>query len=111
MRGKDFIDRLRGSAYVNCELHEQRLLADAVEEADGSFREIIESECVCVPDGDGVNVEEEWWDTSLMESGIGNVIEMPPAYAPTVRKALDYLDRRGLIRRKDGAPHLVRFVD
>lgn len=111
MKGQAFIDRLRGSAYVNPELNEQRLLADAVEEADGSFRDIIESECVCIQEGDGANVEEEWWNTSLMESGLGNVIEMPPAYAPTVRKALDYLDRRGLIERKEGAPHLVRFVD
>jgi len=102
---------LRGPAYINPERDEMTLLADAVEEADGSFRDLIESECVLVQEGDGDNVEQEWWDTTLMESGIGNHIEMPPAYSPSVQRALSYLDRRGLLIRKEGEPHMVRFVD
>lgn len=29
----------------------------------------------------------------------------------TILRALSYLDRRGLLIRKEGEPHMVRFVD
>lgn len=93
MKGRAFIERLRarGEQLVATRA-EQALLADAVEEADESTRTTIESYC---PSSEG------WWDTSAAEpSEVGEIVDW----------SLSYLDRRGLIERKEGEPHLVRFV-
>lgn len=108
MKGRAFVARLRSTAYFNPELDEQRLLADAVEEADESFRALIESECLTVtPPG------ETWWDTLNILDGVGGSFPVHPLSGErySINKALSYLDRRGLIVRKEGEPHLVRFTE
>jgi len=96
MRGRAFIDRLRRmaeTARLSGEVaisEEYALEADAVEEADGSFRSLIESECI---------LDGGWWETRTDDD------------EPTIARALSYLDRRGLIERKPGEPHLIRFVE
>jgi hypothetical protein len=67
------------------------MLADALDEADDSFRSQIELECREI---------HGWYNINTAEIGVVNI-----------SKALAYLEKRGLIERKAGEPHLVRFVD
>ena len=107
--GQLLIDALRGPAYINPERDEMTLLADAVEEADGSFRDLIESECLWC-ENEGATVEGDgWWDTHVSHDGAGGEVQMKPT--GLLAQALSYLDRRGLLIRKEGEPHMVRFVD
>jgi hypothetical protein len=76
------------------------LVCEAMTEADSSFRALIECECLWV--GDCITADRAdagWWDTTSGDH------EETSAYA----KAVSYLDRRGLLIRKEGEPHLVRF--
>ena len=94
MKGRALIDTLRETRGPVSLLREEfALLADAVEEADDSTRTTVES---CCPRAD------DWWDTSAAYPGDTQQI---------VEWSLSYLDRRGLIERKEGEPHLVRFVE
>lgn len=90
------------------------LLADAVEEADGSFRDLLQSECVMASSdatvaGDVLTISRPWWDTGRILDGCGGEIAIP--CRGTLTRAISYLERRGLIERKDGEPHMVRFVE
>ena len=82
--------RLPNSAILLSE-SDAAVLADALDEADDSFRSQIECECREVIDGGQV-----WYDTGTVETGVVNI-----------SKALAYLEARGLIERVGG---LVRFV-
>lgn len=93
MKGRAFIDRLRkewpSSDILSREA--RALLADAVEIADEAARELIESESIDCGD---------WWDTHSEGFSEDD---------GAAQRAISYLDRRGLIERKEGEPHLVRF--
>lgn len=116
MNGRAFINWLRMMAETMRQSNkpspaaEFSLLADAVEEADASFRTTIESECsaILVPT-DSPGIVDVWWETRCKD------LFEPDRYhsGPTidVMKALSYLDRRGLIERKSGGAHLIRFVE
>lgn len=111
--GADLIRKLRGPDYINPEIDEMRLFADAIEEADGSFRDLIESECLWI-ETPGAEVEGDgWWSTLHILDGIGGSFEIAPEhnFNHTINRALSYLDRRGLLIRKEGEPHMVRFVE
>ena len=119
MKGRAFIDLLRreADAQQTVERFDEAakfdLLADAVEEADGSFRDLIESECPFV-EAEGAVVEGDgWWDTRQIIDGVGGSFMPDPAgkCGFSIGVALSYLDRRGLIERKEGEPHMVRFVE
>lgn len=110
--GNDLLNALRGPDYINPERDEMTLLADAIEEADGSYRALIESECLWI-ETPGATVEGDgWWSTLHILDGIGGSFEIAPEhnFNHTINRALSYLDRRGLIERKEGEPHMVRFV-
>lgn len=99
MKGQAFIDFLRepfdpDSRHPSDE--EGILLADAVELADESCKSDIE--CGCAWLGQDA---DRWYDTrqALAED------------QDHIGRAIHYLDRRGLIERKAGEPHLVRFVE
>ena len=79
--------------------HEALLLADAAEIADEAAADLIERESLRAGD---------WWDTRYAINGLGDYNEVDEC--DPINKALSYLDRRGLIERKEGEPHLVRFV-
>ena len=111
MKGRAFIDSLRGHILGwPLSREQQDLLADAVEEADGGFRDLIESECVFVESEGAVVEGDGWWDTGRILDGTGGSFEVD-VHGCTIGKALSYLERRGLIERKEGEAHLVRFVE
>lgn len=97
MKGQAFIERLRarGEQLIPTR-DEQRLLADAVDLADEASREVILLEPFNRWENGAM-----WYDTARV---------MPTAKGHVAR-ALSYLDRRGLIERKEGEPHMVRFRD
>lgn len=98
MIGRDFIDSLRGHVLGwPLSREQQDLLADAVEEADRSYRELIKFESWPMYDG--------WLDVRI----VGTASDLG-ARIQAMNGALSYLERRGLIERKDGEPHLVRFT-
>lgn len=73
-----------------------QLVTDAFEIADGAARADIETSCK--PAGAPPAL---WWDTSDVESTDKEFVEL----------ALRYLEARGQVIRKPGAPHLVSFVE
>lgn len=95
MKGRALIKALRGALHRPLTIADRELLADAVEEADASYRAFIESECRAV--GDYYDARE--------------TAEFADLTGGTLDRAISYLDRRGLIERKAGEPHLVRFVE
>lgn len=121
MKGRAFIESLRGHVLGwPLSREQQDLLADAVEEADESFRDLIESECLFSPGpGFSRHYSGGWWDTHFTvwrrENGMGGdaLVEGPidAATDAQICRAISYLDRRGLIERKEGEPHMVRFVE
>ena len=97
-RRDELLERLHDPVrYINPEREEMRLLADAVEIADEACRETVERRSWRV---DGVF--PCWWDTGDPRS---------KKTRDELDRALSYLSRRGLIERKPGEPHLVRFVE
>lgn len=107
MKGRALIDYLRNplcETAANCGY--LILLADAVEIADDACRTTIETECSRWPDGiyfagQPTHLHTWWFDTA----------EVEPYVKPHIARALSYLGRRDLIERKEGEPHLVRFVE
>jgi hypothetical protein len=97
MKGRAFIDRLRKEwASGDSISREARiLLADAVEIADEACRELIRSEFMQAAGYYVCNIAYEY----------------PEGNDDELRHALAYLGRRGLIVRKEGEPHMVRFVE
>ena len=77
------------------------MLADAIEIADSGARSDIE--CFTVDaDFDPVKDQARWYDTRKVEPS-------EPLAKAAVERALRYLAARGLLLRKDGAPHIVSF--
>lgn len=97
MRGSAFIEGIRSfrlfAANESEAMQIAHLLADAVEEADEASRALVESEAWMLVD--------DWWDTSGADAHVREHLE----------RAIFYLDRRGLIVRKEGAPHMIMFVE
>lgn len=106
MKGRAFIDLLRASVTnAIVDRDEANLLADAVEIADEECRNLIDCECLPVTKG----LSELWMDTSSAINGFGG--DSTTYLRDEIARALSYLDRRGLIERKEGELHLVRFVE
>ena len=109
MKGRALVDSLRNPQGLKSDFGCPELcdlLADAVEETDVTSRSLIESECHRFPEGvyfagQPTSGRAWWFDTDDVE----------PYAKPHINRALSYLDRRGLIERKAGEPHLVRFVE
>lgn len=102
MKARDLIAYLRAHdipGLMNGD--ECRLLADLAEEGLASLRELVESECVHGHDG--------WWDTSSIYDGIGDTVAL--GQNALLNIAVPILDRAGAIERKEGEPHLVRFIE
>ena len=90
MKGRAFVEGLRAGRPAILRTQDVgELLADAVEIADEACWELIVSECLRV---------DPWWNTQFSAS-------------TEIDYALSYLDRRGLIERKAGEAHMVRFVE
>lgn len=99
MNGRALIDWLRDHRYETGDAPAgalRDLLADAVELADTSCKSDIETGCVWLGQDVG-----RWYDTRQDLAEDQEYID----------RAIYYLDRRGLIERKEGEPHLVRFVE
>lgn len=91
MKGRAFIDSLRDPLGLKSDFgcpETCDLLADAVEIADANSRLILQREC---------KTRDGWMVVPPMIGWLGD--------------AAHYLDRRGLIERKSGEPHLIRFVE
>lgn len=73
------------------------MLADAMEIADSSARADIECQCL----GAGKDQIGNWWDTSTADA----------ESKPMIEQSMRYLEARGLLIRKEGAPHIVTFRD
>lgn len=97
MKGPAFIEGIRSFRLFASDESEAmqiaHLLADAVEEADGAFRDLVESEAWMPVD--------DWWDTSVADDHVRQHLE----------RAISYLERRGLLERKAGEPHMIMFVE
>lgn len=77
------------------------LVANALRIADAAVVCDIESECAFFQEGG-----HRWYDTRPML----DEREHCPEVIDMARQALDYADRRGLVRRQASAPHLLRIV-
>lgn len=101
MKGRALIDTLRETRGPVSLLREEfSLLADAVEIADEAEMSLIECGCQQV-EVDG----RTWYDTRYYADA------MLAEDQEFVARALSYLDRRGLIERKEGEAHLVKFME
>lgn len=91
------------------------LSALAFKIADSCAASDIESNCPwATQDDEGVAGEVvrgvgQWYDTSLAIDGLGGTLDADDQEWLT--EAVTYLDARGLLIRKDGAPHLVRIAE
>lgn len=98
-------DKLRASAktakystWAAVRSDECDMLADAMDIADSCARSHIE--CTCMHAG-GTPTTGLFWDTA----------QVPPEDVPLIEQELRYLDSRGLLIRKEGAPHIVSFKE
>ena len=95
MKGPAFIEWLRRPWGVIVYPPIGDFLADAVEIADDAALATVE--CYSFHDG-----RSGLWDTGTARSTLTR---------QRLDRAISYLDRRGLIERKEGEPHMVRFVE
>lgn len=89
---------LTGAPFAAVSSTDCDLLADAMEIADSCARSHIE--CTCMHAG-GTPTTGLFWDTS----------QVAPEDRPWIDQELRYLDRRGLLIREPGEPHIVSFKD
>lgn len=91
-----FVDKPRTTTWAPIMASDCAMLADAMDIADTSARSLIESECLAAGPGPG---SSRWWDTSTAD----------PESVGAMGQALRYLAARGLLVRREGAGHIVRF--
>jgi len=106
-------------AYMRLECHpcgmkrvapeEALLLADLAEEGLAGLRELIESECLWIGENDAADANG-WWDTRYMIDVEGDPFPLTGDMT-IITRALSLLSRAGEIERKEGAEHMVRFVE
>ncbi|MBL0142616.1 MAG: hypothetical protein IPP91_11085 [Betaproteobacteria bacterium] len=96
---RELIAMMRNGGGVTLSPSSCALLADLAEEGLGSLRALVDSECLW--EGDG------WWDTSETIDGTGGTVPNDDYFTGCIA----LLDRAGEIERKEGEPHMIRFVE